>query len=494
MKKILGVGVCIVVAGGMATGSALAQYESGGAAAPAGEEGDSGARNVVDQTALPLIDGSYAALMAQYRSSESDPVLDSAVGGQVMLGYRNGGYGLEAGFGYQSEKGIDLQNFGANVLLYPFDYFYVLAGIGSTRYAKYPIERVPNAIAGGDDFNTVNAQGGIGYLFPFLWGNYQYGIRAEVLYRYSDRFLERESDFIADIAAPGEFKDILVNVGLQLPFRKLAPPPPPPPPVAIVPPAAICADTQDNDGDGLIDFPGDPGCSSADDADETDPPVCSDGKDNDGDGLVDFPADKGCTAADDTDEVDPCKTPAPGERISLKGCGTGDIIVLRGVNFEFDKARLTVNAKTILDNVGEELTAYPEIEVELSGHTDAKGSDEYNQSLSDKRAASVKTYLVSKDIADARMTTVGMGEAQPVADNETDEGRELNRRVELKVTKGVAVGGPTVVEKTAGEAAVVADPSETVSGDPATELVPPAADAAAPAEAAPSDPFANAVP
>ncbi|HKY93449.1 MAG TPA: OmpA family protein, partial [Nevskiaceae bacterium] len=176
------------------------------------------------------------------------------------------------------------------------------------------------------------------------------------------------------------------------------------------------------------------------------------GKDNDGDGQVDFPADKGCTGADDNDEVDPCKTPAPGERVSLKGCGMGDVIVLRGVNFEFDKSNLTVNAKTILDNVAEELTAYPEIKVEVGGHTDAKGSDEYNQKLSERRAASVVKYLESKGIAGDRMTSAGYGESKPVADNETDEGRELNRRVELKITEGVAgasAAAPVAAEATA---------------------------------------------
>ncbi|MGQ0697292.1 MAG: outer membrane beta-barrel protein, partial [Panacagrimonas sp.] len=90
-------------------------------------------------------------------------------------------------------------------------------------------------------------------------------------------------------------------------FALPAPPPPPPapPPVVVT---HVCSDGLDNDVDGLTDFPADPGCSSADDEDETDPPQCSDGKDNDGDGLIDFPADKGCTGADDNDEVDPCKT------------------------------------------------------------------------------------------------------------------------------------------------------------------------------------------
>ena len=271
-------------------------------------------------------------------------------------------------------------------------------------------------------------------------------------------------------------------------FNLPTPPAPPATPaaVALVAPVLICSDGLDNDGDGLIDFPADPGCTGTDDGDETDPPQCSDGKDNDGDGLVDFPADKGCTGADDNDEVDPCKTPAVGERVSLKGCGLGDVIVLRGVNFEFDKDRLTVNAKTILDNVAEELVAYPEITIELGGHTDAKGSDEYNQALSDRRAASVVRYLKGKDIAAERMSSAGYGEAQPVADNETDEGRELNRRVELKITSGVAPGSTTTSD---GSSTTV---TEGVSTEPAVEA--PAADAA-PAEAAPAEtPAAETVP
>ncbi len=235
-----------------------------------------------------------------------------------------------------------------------------------------------------------------------------------------------------------DFNDGVFNLGLQLPFglRSDPPPPPPPAPVAVVKPLSICADGNDNDGDGAIDYPADPGCTSADDSDETDPPQCSDGKDNDGDGLIDFPDDKGCESASDLDEADPCAPPKPGERISLKGCGTGDIIVLKGVNFDFDKATLTSNAKSILDGVSEDLNAYSDIKVELSGHTDSRGSDSYNQNLSERRAASVRRYLEGKGIDGSRMTSVGYGESQPIADNETDAGRELNRRVELKVTDG----------------------------------------------------------
>lgn len=411
----------------------------------------------------PLHKGAYLTPMAFHLKTD-DKDLDDGVSGSFSLGYRNGLYGVEIGGVYADLSGPTQRGAIFKGLLFPFQgslpNLFLSAGVGALAYEQHP------NISG--DFHTMTTEAGLGYLFPMSVGRYEFGVRAEGSYRHGRREKYLDATDV-DRPVPRYFNDVLVGIGLQLPLSMPAPPPPPPPPVAVVEPAKICADGQDNDGDGLIDFPADPGCFAADDSNETDPAVCSDGKDNDGDGLIDFPSDKGCAAADDTDEVDPCKTPAPGERISLKGCGLGDVIVLRGVNFEFDQARLTANAKTILDNVGEELTAYPEIEVELSGHTDAKGSDEYNQTLSDKRAAAVKRYLVGKDIADTRMTTVGKGESQPVADNETDEGRELNRRVELKVTKGVAPGGPAVTSEAANPEAPAADvPADPAATDDAT--------------------------
>ena len=152
--------------------------------------------------------------------------------------------------------------------------------------------------------------------------------------------------------------------------------------------------------------------------------------------------------------------------MTLEGCAAGDTIVLQGVTFEFDKARLTPNAKVILDGVASALEGRPDIKVEIGGHTDAKGSDAYNLKLSDRRAASVVQYLVGKGIAPARMTSHGYGEAIPVADNATDEGRELNRRVELKVTEssGSVMVAPTV--RTAENAAPL--PAQSVVASVAT--------------------------
>ncbi len=140
-----------------------------------------------------------------------------------------------------------------------------------------------------------------------------------------------------------------------------------------------------------------------------------------------------------------CEFPAePGKPMTMEGCKAGDVIVLRGVNFDFDKATLTTNAKVLLDSVKLALQARTDIKVEVDGFTDAKGSDAYNQKLSERRAYSVRQYLVEGGIDGSRMTTRGMGEAAPIADNGTDEGRELNRRVELHVTEASSALPPPV--------------------------------------------------
>ncbi|MFT4045844.1 MAG: OmpA family protein [Solimonas sp.] len=131
-----------------------------------------------------------------------------------------------------------------------------------------------------------------------------------------------------------------------------------------------------------------------------------------------------------------CRQPTPGEPLSLDGCKAGDTLVLHGVNFEFNQSRLTLNAKTLLDQVVDELNRHPDIKVEVGGHTDAKGSDAYNDRLSAQRADAVKAYLTAQGIAAERLTTHGYGESVPVADNTTEDGRAQNRRVELKITEG----------------------------------------------------------
>jgi OOP family OmpA-OmpF porin len=173
----------------------------------------------------------------------------------------------------------------------------------------------------------------------------------------------------------------------------------------------------------------------------------------------------------------PCQLPNAGQAITLEGCKQNDVLILRGVNFDFDKATLTVEAKGILDQVASALQARPDIKVEIDGHTDGKGSVPYNQKLSERRAASVKAYLVGKGVDGGRMTTAGFGKSRPIADNKTDEGRALNRRVELKVTEASAAAAPVVSTTAPSASATVAPAGSAVtivkfSFDPETITVP----------------------
>ena len=128
-----------------------------------------------------------------------------------------------------------------------------------------------------------------------------------------------------------------------------------------------------------------------------------------------------------------CRRPRPGEQVDANGCAIEQSFILRGVKFEFDSDRLTPAAREILNGVAETLKAYENVAVELEGHTDNIGTDAYNLGLSERRATSVKRYLTDHGIAADRMKPVGYGESQPIASNDSDEGREENRRVELQV-------------------------------------------------------------
>lgn len=109
-------------------------------------------------------------------------------------------------------------------------------------------------------------------------------------------------------------------------------------------------------------------------------------------------------------------------------------IILRGVNFDFDKDGIRTDAAVILDEAARILSeSHNGARVRIEGHADATGPDAYNQGLSERRASSVRSYLVSKGVEASRLTTVGYGESRPIASNDTREGRALNRRVELQV-------------------------------------------------------------
>jgi outer membrane protein OmpA-like peptidoglycan-associated protein len=108
-----------------------------------------------------------------------------------------------------------------------------------------------------------------------------------------------------------------------------------------------------------------------------------------------------------------------------------ETIVLRPVNFQFDQSDLTGPAQAILDELASRLTQYPELRVVIEGHTDAIGSHQYNLGLGQRRADAVRQYLAQRGIDAARLEAVSRGESEPIADNDSPEGRATNRRAEF---------------------------------------------------------------
>jgi outer membrane protein OmpA-like peptidoglycan-associated protein len=114
----------------------------------------------------------------------------------------------------------------------------------------------------------------------------------------------------------------------------------------------------------------------------------------------------------------------------------GDDLLLNipsGINFAYDSATVAPQFQRTLDQVAGVLGEYNRTYIDVYGHTDSTGSDAYNQSLSERRAASVASYLSSRGVQSARIGTRGFGETQPIASNETEDGRAENRRVEIKI-------------------------------------------------------------
>ena len=173
----------------------------------------------------------------------------------------------------------------------------------------------------------------------------------------------------------------------------------------------------DSDGDGVTD--------DKDKCPNTPPgrKVNADGceLDTDGDGLVDGD-DKCPTVYAKT--ADGCPPPAA-------AAATPRTLTLENVNFDYDKSTLRPDAAATLDEAAATLKEWGNVQVEVAGHTDSKGSDAYNMHLSTHRANAVRDYLIGKGIEASRLTAKGYGESQPVADNSTEEGRFKNRRVEL---------------------------------------------------------------
>ena len=254
---------------------------------------------------------------------------------------------------------------------------YIVGGLGYQKSEEeYPALNANGPRQRKD--GNVAAKLGVGLQTTF---EKRVAVRAEVAYR---------ADFDdQSVAAPKEdwFGDVLASVGVVIPLG--------PAPVAAVPAPAPVA----------------PSCADLDD---------------DGDGV------NNCD--------DKCPNSQPGQTIGPDGCPVPVSIDLKGVNFDFDKSNLRPDAVAILSEATEILKRYPDLRVEVAGHTDSKGTDAYNQKLSERRAKAVYDYLTTNGVSAARLQgPIGYGESRPIAPNtnadgsDNPEGRAKNRRTELNV-------------------------------------------------------------
>jgi OOP family OmpA-OmpF porin len=179
----------------------------------------------------------------------------------------------------------------------------------------------------------------------------------------------------------------------------------------------------DSDGDGVIDARDK--CPNTPRGVKVDSVGCP--LDSDRDGVPDY-RDR-CPGTPIGVKVDANGCPLPSKSAEVTAAGTW---IYKDIQFEVNKSDLRQSSFPVLDEIVGVLKEQPKLNVEIQGHTDSTGAHDYNVGLSQRRANSVKAYLVSKGIDSSRMTTKGYGPDRPIASNKTKAGRARNRRVELK--------------------------------------------------------------
>jgi outer membrane protein OmpA-like peptidoglycan-associated protein len=131
-------------------------------------------------------------------------------------------------------------------------------------------------------------------------------------------------------------------------------------------------------------------------------------------------------------QADELKQTIKGATVERVGEGI-QVTFASGLLYDFDSDVVRAESKINLDELAASLAKYPDSELLILGHTDQLGSTAYNQALSERRANAAATYLQSKGVSGLRMNTRGLGETEPVATNETEAGRQANRRVEVAI-------------------------------------------------------------
>lgn len=151
------------------------------------------------------------------------------------------------------------------------------------------------------------------------------------------------------------------------------------------------------------------------------------------------------------DQSDACPGTIKGAKVDGKGCVVENqtLVVLRDVSFDTESARLQLNGQRLLDDAASFLNSQSELKAEVVGYADNRGTEDYNLKLSERRAAAAMQYLLGRGIAADRLSSKGMGEAKPIASNDTDLGRETNRRIEFNLIVPTVAAAPAVAPESA---------------------------------------------
>lgn len=360
----------------------------------------------------------YIAPAVMYTDGDKDrQVDDDPYGGQLSFGWvLSDRWSLEAMGGYSWLRGTEdlkIAEASLNMLLSlrPNATFepYLLGGLGMMQ---------TNPELGSNEESLL---GNVGLGFKIRFGDSPVSLRLEHRLR-------------AETANTLTYEDQITTLGLQFAFGRA---PEVPVPVAPV--------DGDGDADGVPDSRD--ACPNSPAGQAVNERGCP--RDSDGDGVTDdldqcpntmagVAVDSvGCERDDDQDGVvnrlDNCPNTVAGARVDNRGCEIREIIELPGVNFETNSDRLLPGAEALLSDAVETLRRNIDLVVEVAGHTDSAGSAEYNASLSERRANTVRDFLVARGVNGGNVTARGYGEDLPIADNSTADGRARNRRVELRV-------------------------------------------------------------
>ncbi len=367
----------------------------------------------------------YITISGIHTNDDEDRGADDDLdGGQFTFGWAlSDRVSLETAFGYSYLGGVnDLKVWDGSLnLLYSMSPYtnlspYFIAGVGM-------INTDSDAM---DPENSAAGNVGLGLMLRF--GDSPVSLRLEHRARF-------------ETLNTLTFQDQITSLGLQFAFGGKQTPAPAPKPA---PPPPVERDG-DADEDGVPDSRDE--CPNTAIGRSVDASGCP--RDSDGDGVADdqdkcpntvrqVPVDAyGCEFDSDNDRVvnrlDDCPNTIAGTRVDSKGCEIREIINLPGVNFQTNSSILLAGAESVLDDAAATLRLNPDIIVQVAGHTDSAGSAEYNVWLSDRRANSVRNYLIDRGANARNLSALGYGEAEPVADNETAQGRARNRRVELRI-------------------------------------------------------------